>query len=58
LSEPKNGDSKAAAGSGCIRILHVDDDAGFLDVSKEILMEMDSRFDIDHACCIDGAFQN
>ena len=39
-----------------IHVLHVDDDARFLEVSKDILMDMGS-FEIDHACCVDEAFK-
>ena len=40
-----------------IRVLHVDDDALFLDISRKILMEIDKRFEIDLAGCVDEAFK-
>ena len=39
-----------------IHILHVDDDATILEISKLLLMEM-GNFEIDHACCVDEAFK-
>ncbi len=39
-----------------IRVLHVDDDDCFLEVSKDILMDKGS-FEIDHACCVKEAFK-
>jgi PAS domain S-box-containing protein len=36
--------------------LHVDDDASILRVSKQILMDMDARFEIDNACSVEEAF--
>ena len=40
-----------------IRVLHVDDDASLLEISKQILLDLNSRFDIDQACCVDDAFK-
>ncbi|HTY75915.1 MAG TPA: response regulator [Candidatus Nanoarchaeia archaeon] len=37
-------------------ILHVDDDASILRVSKQILMDTDARFEIDDASSVDEAF--
>lgn len=42
--------------AGSIRVLHVDDDACFLGVSKEILM-MEGNFEIDHALSVDEVFK-
>ena len=39
-----------------IRVLHVDDDHCFLEISKLMLMDM-GNFEIDHACCVDEAFK-
>jgi PAS domain S-box-containing protein len=39
-----------------IRVLHVDDDASILEVSKLLLQEMGS-FEIGNACCVDEAFK-
>ena len=39
-----------------IRVLHVDDDACHLEVSKDILMDM-GNFEIDNACCVEEAFK-
>ena len=46
-----------ATGKEPIRILHVDDDASILEISKQILLDMDGSFDIDQACCVDEAFK-
>ena len=40
-----------------IRILHVDDDRPFLEVSKQILRDVNERFEIDFAFCVDEAFE-
>ena len=40
---------------GAIRILHVDDDASFIEISKQILLDVDGRFNIDDAFCVDEA---
>ncbi len=39
-----------------IRVLHVDDDVSFLEISKNILMDM-GTFDIDFACGVGEAFK-
>ena len=39
-----------------IRVLHVDDDACFLELSKKILMDM-GNFEVDDACGVDEAFK-
>jgi PAS domain S-box-containing protein len=39
-----------------LRILHVDDDIGFLEVSKQIL-EMEDKFEVDNATSAEEAFQ-
>jgi PAS domain S-box-containing protein len=39
-----------------IRILHVDDDASILEISKQILNDM-GQFEIEHASCVDEAFK-
>jgi DNA-binding NtrC family response regulator len=36
--------------------LHVDDDRPILEISKQILIDIDS-FEIDNACCVDEAFK-
>jgi len=36
-----------------IHVLHVDDDSSLLDISKIMLMDLDSSFQIDSACCVD-----
>jgi PAS domain S-box-containing protein len=38
-----------------ISVLHVDDDLSLLEISKQILMDVDT-FKIDHACSVDEAF--
>ena len=39
-----------------IRVLHVDDDASFLEITKLILQDM-GNFEIDNALCVDEAFK-
>ncbi|MGF3522725.1 MAG: PAS domain S-box protein [Candidatus Bathyarchaeia archaeon] len=39
-----------------IRVLHVDDDSSFLEISKEIL-QTENNFEVDHALSVDEAFQ-
>src|SRR5665647_479586 len=39
-----------------IYVLHVDDDECFLELSKQILMDMEN-FEFDNACCVDEAFK-
>jgi PAS domain S-box-containing protein len=46
-----------ANGKGCLRILHVDDDPSVLEISKQILMEINGGFEIDCACCVDEALK-
>jgi PAS domain S-box-containing protein len=40
-----------------IRVLHVDDDVCMLEISKQIMMDMDSSLEFDSACCVDEAFK-
>jgi PAS domain S-box-containing protein len=40
-----------------IHILHVDDDPSTLEISKQILMDMNATFKIDHASSVDEAFK-
>jgi PAS domain S-box-containing protein len=42
---------------GTVQVLHVDDDSCILKISKQILVDMDDRFDFDHAHCVDEAFK-
>jgi PAS domain S-box-containing protein len=37
--------------------LHVDDDPSVREISKLMLMDLESNFDIDNACCVDEAFK-
>ena len=47
----------AALGKKCsIRILHVDDDPSMQELTKLMLLDLDSSFEIDNACCVDEAF--
>jgi CheY-like chemotaxis protein len=39
-----------------IHILHVDDDTSFLDVSKQILLDLSPSLDVDSAFSVDEAF--
>jgi DNA-binding NtrC family response regulator len=36
-----------------IRVLHVDDDASLLEISKLMLLDLDKSFEIDHASSVD-----
>jgi DNA-binding NtrC family response regulator len=47
----------AANKKNVIRVLHVDDDPSILEISKLMLMDMESNLDIDNACCVDEAFK-
>jgi DNA-binding NarL/FixJ family response regulator len=40
-----------------IHVLHVDDDPSILEISRQILLDMDGSLKIDHACCVDEAFK-
>jgi DNA-binding NarL/FixJ family response regulator len=40
-----------------IHVLHVDDDPSLLEISKLMLLDLDSNFEIDCACCVDEAFK-
>jgi len=40
-----------------IRVLHVDDDLAMVEISKQILMDLNSCFEFDGACCVDEAFK-
>jgi PAS domain S-box-containing protein len=40
-----------------IHVLYVDDDPSIIEVSKQILMDIDARFEINDACCVDEAFK-
>ena len=37
--------------------MHVDDDPSILEISKLMLMDLESSLDIDNACCVDEAFK-
>jgi len=41
--------------NGVIRVLHVDDDSSAVEISKQIMMEMDCSFEFDSASCVDEA---
>jgi PAS domain S-box-containing protein len=40
-----------------IRVLHVDDDPSLQEITKLMLLDLDSSFEIDCACCVDEAFK-
>ncbi len=40
-----------------IRVLHVDDDPSVQEITKLMLLDLDSGFEIDTACCVDEAFK-
>jgi PAS domain S-box-containing protein len=40
-----------------IRVLHVDDDPSILEISKQIMIDMDSSLEFDGATCVDEAFK-
>jgi DNA-binding NtrC family response regulator len=48
-------DLRVSEGAKAIRVLLVDDDLSFLEISKQILMDM-GAFEFDSACCVDEAF--
>jgi DNA-binding NarL/FixJ family response regulator len=48
--------SDAASKATPIHVLHVDDDAPFLDLSRQILADM-GNFEVDNACSVDEAFE-
>ena len=50
VSDLESSDKKSA-----LSVLHVDDDPSILEISKQILMDMDN-FKIDHASSVDEAF--
>ncbi len=56
MSQLQNSNSETANGRGRLRILHVDDDPGILEVSKSIL-ELESNFEVDTASSVDEAFK-
>jgi DNA-binding NarL/FixJ family response regulator/PAS domain-containing protein len=56
LIQPQNSKLKAAPDNHRIRVLHVDDDACFLELSTQILMNM-GNFEVDNACGVDDAFK-
>ena len=39
-----------------IHVLHVDDDPSLQEITKLMLLDLDSSFEIDHACCVDEGF--
>jgi PAS domain S-box-containing protein len=45
----------ASSNDRSVRVLHVDDDAAFLQISRLVLQEMDNCFDVDWACSVDEA---
>ena len=46
-------DSEVLRKKDSIRILHVDDDPSILELTKLMLLDLDSSFEIDNACCVD-----
>jgi hypothetical protein len=40
-----------------IRVLHVDDDLSNLEISKQIMKDMDASLEFDCACCMDEVFK-
>jgi PAS domain S-box-containing protein len=56
LSQPSSSDSETTNGKIRLRIIHVDDDPTFLEVSKSIL-ELKSNFEVDNALDVDEAFR-
>jgi DNA-binding NarL/FixJ family response regulator len=40
-----------------IRVLHVDDDPSNLEISKQIMKDMDTNLEFDCVCCVDEAFK-
>jgi len=50
-------DLAAANKKSVIRVLHVDDDPSILEISKDIMLHMNSNFEFDSACCVAEAFK-
>ena len=40
-----------------IHVLHVDDDSSLLEISKLMLLDLDSSLKVDCVCCVDEAFK-
>ena len=47
----------ASKNGSTIHVLHVDDDPDILEVSKQILVDLNSNFEIDFACSVDEALK-
>ena len=50
-------DLAASNKKSAIRVLHVDDDPSLQEITKLMLLDLNSSFEIDHACCVDEAFK-
>ena len=50
-------DVAASTKKSVIHVLHVDDDPSIREISKLMLMDLESSFDIDNACCVDEALK-
>jgi len=50
-------DLAASSKKSVIRVLHVDDDSSMLEISKQIMMDMDCNLEFDSACCVDEAIK-
>jgi CheY-like chemotaxis protein len=48
---------KASNGDTPIHILHVDDDSSVQEITKLMLLDLNSCFEIDQANCVEEAFQ-
>ena len=57
LLQPQNGSAKTMNSKTPIRILHVDDDISVLEISKQILEDMNDNFEVDFASCVDDGFK-
>ena len=53
----QNSGSKTFNDKGRLRILHVDDDSALQEITKLMLLDLNSEFIIDQACCVDDAFK-
>ena len=48
---------KSSNGKTPIRVLHVDDDPSVQEITKLMLLDLNSGFEIDQASCVDDGFK-
>jgi CheY-like chemotaxis protein len=57
LVQLQNRGSKIFNDKSRLRILHVDDDPSLQEITKSMLLDLNSCFEIETACCVDEAFE-